>query len=443
MRALLLACLVAAAPVAGRDLPDFTALAREHAGSVVNVSIVYRVPSWEPPPEPSDPADEKALDDFLRRFFGPGEARRPQGQSLGSGFVLTGDGYIITSAHLVTEGEPREVVVRLADRREYDARVVGADLESDIGLLKIEARGLKAVTLGDPAALEVGEWVAAIGSPFGFERSVTAGIVSGKGRTVPQESFIPFIQTDVAVNPGNSGGPLFNLRGEVVAVNSLIYSETGGYMGVSFAIPIDFAMEVADQLKASGTVRRGALPIRIQDVSADLAGALRLPRPAGALVSDLQTPGTPPSLRPGDVIVGFEGQPVETSSDLVRYTARTRPGANVKLDVIRDGRPFSTQATIAERTPSEKAPLRAAARKAEPLGLELAASESGLVVRSAEAAAARAGLRQGDVILAVNGEEVRSVRAFLERITHAPGPVVALRIQRGALRIYLALRVAG
>ncbi|HZQ74177.1 MAG TPA: trypsin-like peptidase domain-containing protein [Burkholderiales bacterium] len=439
MRALFLSLLLMAASAAARDLPDFTALVKERAASVVNVSIAYRVPSWEPPPEPEAGAD---VEEFLNRFFGPGGARGWQGHSLGSGFVVSADGYIITSAHLVTEGEPREVIVRLADRREYEARVVGADLESDIGLLKIEASGLQAAPLGDPAALEVGEWVAAIGSPFGFERSVTAGIVSGKERTVPQETFIPFIQTDVAVNPGNSGGPLFNLRGEVVAVNALIYSETGGYMGVSFAIPIDFAMEVAAQLKATGTVRRGALPIRIQDVTADLASALRLPRPAGALVSDLQRRGAPSGLQPGDVIVGFEGRPVETTSDLVRFTARTRPGTRVTLEAIRDGQPFSTEALVAERTATEAPPAPDGARKPEPLGLELARGPSGLlVVRSAEHAAARAGLKSGDVILSLNGAEVRSVQAFHERLAQAPGPVVALRVQRGALRMFLALRL--
>jgi serine protease Do len=449
--ALLAALALHGAPAA--ELPDFTALVREQSGAVVNISIAYRVP-WEVPEPPlSDSGDEARVREFIEHFFGPRGPQHYESRSLGSGFVVSEDGYIITNAHLVSEGEPRDIVVRLADRREFDARVVGFDLESDVGLLKIDAHGLKPVRIGEPGELQVGEWVAAIGSPFGFDSSVTAGIVSGKARTLPEAAFIAFIQTDVAVNPGNSGGPLFNLRGEVVAVNSLIYSETGGYMGMSFAIPIDYAMEIADQLKAGGKVKRGALAIRVQEVTADLAAALHLPRPAGALVSDLQKPDAPAGLRPGDVIVRFDGRPVETSADLMRLTARARPGTRVELEFVRNGKLASTQVLIGEMRSDEGA-ARAEERKTpEPLGLELAALTDaerqrlgvggGLVVKSAQNAAARAGLRAGDVILSVDGVEIGSVEAFRRRIAGAGGSTLALRVQRGNVRLYLALRVAG
>ena len=279
--------------------------------------------------------DPELLRDFLRRFYGPALDVR----SLGSGFVIDAAGYIITNAHLVAER--RDIKVRLADRREFEARVIGVDALSDIALIKIEAGGLPPVRIGDPAKLRPGEWVAAIGSPFGFERSVTAGIVSAVNRTLPEESFVPFIQTDVAVNPGNSGGPLFNLQGEVVGVNSMIYSETGSYMGVSFAIPIDVAMDVARQLRASGKVTRGRIGVRLQELTAELARAFRLPDTSGAAVVEVfrRSPAERAALQAGDVIVRFAGKPVESDADLVRLTAAALPGSSVEVELVRFGVP--------------------------------------------------------------------------------------------------------
>jgi serine protease Do len=444
--------LVAAAPVLGQ-LPDFTSLAREQGAAVVNISAVYRVPWEAPQPALPQPEDEAALREFLKRFFGPEGARQFEGVSLGSGFIVSDDGYIITNAHLVADPDPHDIIVRLADRKEFEARVVGFDAESDIALLKIDATGLHRVRFGDANALQVGEWVAAIGSPLGFESSLTAGIVSAKGRALP-ESYIPLIQTDVAVNPGNSGGPLFNVRGEVVGVNSLIYSDNGGFMGVSFAIPIDIAVEVAGQLAARGKVRRGAMGVRVQEVSADLAKALRLPRPAGALVSDVQKDG-PQNLRPGDVIVRIGDKPVERAGDLLWLTARSVPGSMVPVELIREGALLSLRVLIASRT--EPMPRGAKASRethSDWLGVQLAelvaadrdrlGAQHGLMVQRAEGAALRAGLRRGDVILSMDGHELASVAEFHARIAQAgAGATVALRVQRGGTRLFVPLRIPG
>jgi serine protease Do len=446
MRAVLALVVLLAAPPAAAQPPDFTALVREGGAAVVNLS---GPPGGVLPDLPlaDEEADEPGLlRDFLQRQYGPS----PDARSLGSGLVIDASGYIITNAHLVA-ARP-EISVRLADRREFEARVVGLDPLSDIALLKIEADGLPQVRIGDPAALHPGEWVAAIGSPFGLELSVSAGIVSALGRTIPEESFVPFIQTDVAVNPGNSGGPLFNLRGEVVGVNSAFYSQTGGSMGVSFAIPIDVALEVAAQLRAHGKVTRGRIGVRLQEVTVELARALRLPRPAGALLVEVfpQNAAARAGMRPGDVIVRFDGQPVETDAALVRLTARATPGATVQVELLRFGAPLFLQLKV---DPARVARMPAAvARDAEPLGLQLAPLdrkqrermrlEGGLVIERARDAALRAGLLRGDLILSVNGKTVSSAEAFGAALQAAgKGATVALLVQRDGVRQFVPLRL--
>jgi serine protease Do len=352
MRIVLLALFLLAATSAPAQGPDFTALVRDAGASVVNLTGGLQPVLPDLPLNDEDVEDPERLRDFLRRYFGPAAEVR----SLGSGFVIDAAGYVITNAHLVGDG--RDIVVRLADRREFEATVVGLDLLSDIALLRIEASGLQAVRIGDPAKLRPGEWVAAIGSPYGLERSITAGIVSAVDRTLPEESFVPFIQTDVAVNPGNSGGPLLNLRGEVVGVNSVIYSDTGGYQGVSFAIPIDVAMDVVAQLRAHGKVTRGRIGVRLQEVTAELARAFKLPRASGALVVEVfrGSAAERAAIVPGDVVVRFGGKPVESDADLVRLTAAAKPGSSVELELVRFGAPVSARVRVDE--------ARAAARPA-------------------------------------------------------------------------------
>jgi serine protease Do len=399
-----------------------------------------------PAPAPLEDEDEDAalMRDFVPRAFGPAE------QLLGSGFVIDEAGYILTNAHVVAEGE--ELVVGFADRREFPARVVGFDPVTDIALLKIDAGGLQPARIGDPARLRPGEWVAAIGSPFGLERSITAGIVSAVARTLRDESFVSFIQTDVAVNPGNSGGPLFNLRGEVVGVTSAIYTETGGYMGLSFAVPIDIAMEVAAQLRAQGRVTRGRIGVRLQEITAELARALGLPRGTGALVVEVfrRSPAERAALRPGDVIVRFDGKPVGSDADLVRLTAAAKPGETVEVEIVRFGASVLARIkVVAGQTPM---PPAVAPAGDPPLGLQLVPLErsrrgrpgidKGLLVERARDASERAGLLRGDIILSVNGRETSSPEAFHDVLRAAGrGATVALLVQRDGYRQFVPLRV--
>jgi serine protease Do len=400
--------------------------------------------------------------DFFRRFI-PKHPEVPQfgpdGQSLGSGFIVSADGYILTNAHVVDDAE--EIVVRLADKREFRAKVIGADARSDVALIKIDASGLPKVTLGDPDKLKVGEWVVAIGSPFGFDQSVTAGIVSAKGRSLPDENFVPFIQTDVAINPGNSGGPLFNLKGEVVGMNSQIYSRTGGFMGLSFAIPIDVAMDVQQQLRTHGKVQRGRIGVAIQEVTRDLADGFGLPRAAGALVSAVEpdSPAARAGVEQGDVITRFDGRTVENSSDLPRIVAAVRPGAKVAVQVYRNGAPRELTIAVGEWKEGTSARQRGAVPKAlaapNRLGLALAPPtpaqrrergiEHGLVVERAVGAAARAEIREGDVVLAlvVGGKQttLKSVDDFNRQVAGLKeGQQVTLLVKRGEATSYVSLR---
>ncbi|TAH42137.1 MAG: DegQ family serine endoprotease [Betaproteobacteria bacterium] len=448
-----------ASSVAG--LPDFTSLVERQGLAVVNISTTQvRGKSPQLPFPGLDESDP--MFDFFRKFI-PRHPEIPQfgpdNQSLGSGFIISADGYILTNAHVVEEAD--EIVVRLADKREFRARVIGADARSDIALIRIEASGLPRVTFGDPDKLKVGEWVVAIGSPFGFEQSVTAGIVSAKGRSLPDENFVPFIQTDVAINPGNSGGPLFNLKGEVVGVNSQIYSRTGGFMGLSFAIPIDVAMDVQHQLRTHGRVQRGRIGVAIQEVTRDLADGFGLPRAAGALVSAVEpdSPAARAGMEQGDVIVRFDGKSVENSSDLPRIVAAVRPGAKVPVQVYRNGAPRDLVVTVGEWQDGKPGRQRGTVPKSQAapnrLGLALAPPtpaqrrergiEQGLVVERAVGAAARAEIREGDLVLAlvVAGKQtpLKSVEEFNRQVANLKeGQQVTLLVKRGEATSYVSLR---
>ncbi len=353
-------CFSLLANAQNRGLPDFTDLVEKQGPAVVNISTTQSARgngrgAQSLPFDENDPMYE-----FFRRFVprqpgmpGFGQPREFESRSLGSGFIVSPDGYILTNAHVVESAD--EILIRLTDKREFKARVIGADKRTDVALIKIEATALPTVRLGDPSVLKVGEWVIAIGSPFGFDNSVTAGIVSAKGRSLPQENYVPFIQTDVAVNPGNSGGPLFNMKGEVVGINSQIYSRSGGFMGISFAIPIDVAMDVQTQLRASGKVSRGRIGVVIQDLTKDLAESFGLSKAQGAVVNAVEKggPAEKAGIEPGDVILKFDGKAITGSGDLPRMVGATRPGARVTVQVWRKGTTKDLALVVAE-IPDEK-----------------------------------------------------------------------------------------
>jgi len=401
------------------------------------------------------------MQEFFRRFFPgmPGIPGMPGGampgvpsHGEGSGFIVGSDGTILTNAHVVRGAD--EVIVKLTDKRKFTAKVIGTDTRTDVAVLKITANNLPAVKLGDPDALRVGEAVAAIGSPFGFENSVTAGIVSAKGRSLPSESYVPYIQTDVAINPGNSGGPLFNMKGEVVGINSQIYSRSGGYQGVSFAIPIDVAMEVVSQLKSGGKVSRGWLGVVIQEVSSDLAESFGLDRPRGALIAQVQPdgPAAKAGLQASDVILKFNGKPVENSGDLPRMVGTVKPGSTIPLEIWRKGKAQTISVVLTELPgeeqvagKSDKAYLRGGLALSE-LTVEQRreiGADYGLLVQDASGDALRAGIRTGDVILAVNNRNVATVDAYRKAIAAVPvGKVAAILVRRGEGSQYVPLKIS-
>jgi serine protease Do len=452
----LLTAFTTAAPAqTARNLPDFTSLMKQQGPAVVNVITKReagrsgRGAQGQQGQPPEDP-----LLEFFRRFMPDAPERMPgPGLGLGSGFIVSQDGYVLTNAHVVAgDGE---VTVRLADaKREFKARVIGADERTDIALLKIEATGLPTVKLGKAEKLQPGEWVVAIGSPFGFENTITAGIVSATGRSLPAETYVPFIQTDVAVNPGNSGGPLMNLAGEVVGVNSMIYSQTGGYMGVSFAIPIEVALDVMKQLRAEGKVTRGRLGVRIQPMTKELAQSFRLKEPDGALIA-LVEPGSPADkagLKPGDVVLAYNGQPIDDANKLPRLVAATKPGQSATLRIWRDGKAEEVKFTAAELVADAKPAKPAAEKPTKPNRLGLVVSELpaaqrkalgidyGLVVESADAS--RSPLRPGDVIVGVGRETIKSLEDFDRLIAeHKQGDTVALLVRRGEATVYVPIEV--
>jgi serine protease Do len=433
------------------QLPSFAALVKQRGPAVVNVSTTHTVRQGAetglPVPE-DDP-----LAEFFRRFMQPPGPEEYQARGLGSGFIISPDGLVLTNAHVVAESD--EVTVKLTTKKEYKAKVIGVDLRTDVALLKIDAGNLPVAPIGNPEALEVGEWVAAIGAPFGFENSVTAGIVSAKGRSLPDESYVPFIQTDVAVNPGNSGGPLFNMRGEVVGINSLIYSRTGGFMGLSFSIPIDIAMDVVQQLRTTGKVTRGRIGVAAQELTVDLAASFGLKEPRGALVANVEKggPAEKAGIMPGDVILSFGGKPVQASADLARLVANTKPGTTVDVEVWRKGAPVKLPVTVAELPPEQvsieqKEPQQMPVNRAglvlselTPQQRERLKIDRGLVVRKAVGPAQRAGIQPGDIILAVNDIPVTSVSVLEQQLARSAGRTVALLVKRGAETLYLPLKL--
>ncbi|MDC3386677.1 Do family serine endopeptidase, partial [Gammaproteobacteria bacterium] len=323
-------------------LPDFTKLVEDNNASIVNISTVRKSVNKSANSHPQIPNDE--LNDFLKKFFGdkgfesPDKKSPRKAQSLGSGFIYSSDGYIITNHHVIADAE--QIIVKLNDKRELEAKLIGSDASSDIALLKIKVKNLKPVKIGNSKKLKVGQWVLAIGSPFGFESTVTAGIVSAIGRSLPNDNYVPFIQTDVAINPGNSGGPLFNLQGEVVGINAQIFSRSGGFMGLSFAIPMDVAENVIEQLKKSGKVSRGWLGVYIQEVTNNLAKSFGMKKPTGALISKIipDGPASKSDLKVGDIILKFDGKDITTSSSLPPIVGNTKVGKNVKIEILRNGK---------------------------------------------------------------------------------------------------------
>jgi serine protease Do len=453
--------LAANAPTQVTGLPDFTVLVERNAPAVVNIQAVTLASSSGQTPE-TFPEDEE-MPEFFRRFFGPPGGGVPGGRdrtSGGSGFIISQDGYVLTNNHVVADAD--EVTVTLTDRREFTAQVIGTDPQTDIALLKVDASALPTVRLGDSNAVKPGQWVVAIGSPFRLDHSVTAGVVSALGRSVGgDQQYVPFIQTDVAINPGNSGGPLFNLAGEVIGINSQIFSGTGGYMGISFAIPIDVAQNVVDQIRSDGRVRRGLIGVRIQEVTREFAESLGLERPMGALVGTVEPDGAAAraGIQVGDVILAFNGRTINSSADLPLAVGAVKPGTEVELDVFRDGQRRSLDITVGEApsdpasvTPSgaPSAPANAnrlgmaiqdlTAEQREQLGLE--ADEGVLVSRVTGGAAGRAGLQRGDVVLRVGRQAVGNVGDFNDAVKDVKaGDSVMLLVRRGDGTSFLALSV--
>jgi serine protease Do len=465
----------AQAPI--RTLPDFTDLVDQVGPSVVNIRTIEKVT-----PRAGNGEMDEEMQEFFRRFFGqpipgqpgqpgqprqgpspkrqqPQEEERPRG--VGSGFILTADGYVMTNAHVVEDAS--EVLVTLPDKREFKAKIVGADKRTDVAVVKIEATGLPAVKVGDISKLRVGEWVMAIGSPFGLENTVTAGIVSAKQRDTGE--YLPFIQTDVAINPGNSGGPLINMRGEVVGINSQIYSRSGGFMGISFSIPIDEAIRVSDQLRTTGRVSRGRIGVQIDQVTKDVAEAIGLGKAQGALVRGVEagSPGEKAGVEPGDVITKFDGKAIEKPSDLPRLVGNTKPGTKSTLTVFRRGASRDLSVTIAEIEPDkpakraadrdEPAPKPPASAAAKSLGLAVSdltdaqkkelKIKGGVKVDAANEAAARAGLREGDIILAVGNAEVANTKEFESAVGKADkSKALSVLFRRGDWAQYALIRPA-
>ncbi|MBD9363259.1 DegQ family serine endoprotease [Methylomonas fluvii] len=444
------------------QLPDFTEMVKTNGDAVVNISTTQKAAdpqaSVDQQQMPEDMPPE--MEEFFRRFFqGPGRGSSPrETNSLGSGFVISKDGYVLTNHHVVNNAS--EIVVKLKDRRELIAKLIGSDESTDVALLKVEAKDLPVVEVGSPEQLQVGEWVLAIGTPFGFDQSVTAGIVSAKGRSLPDGNYVPFIQTDVAINPGNSGGPLFNMQGKVVGINSQIYSRSGGYMGLSFAIPIDVAMNVVDQIKSKGKVSRGWLGVQIQDVTRQLAESFGMDRPHGALVSKV-IPGGPAEkagIQIGDIIVEFNGQVIETSGELPPRVGMTPIDEKAKVKIIRQGdkQDLSVKIGLLPAQPSSLANGPAAAPEVavNRLGLAVAdltaeqrqqsqVEKNGVIVQKVNKGIAMdAGIQLGDIILRIQNNVVRDAAEFNSIVAKLPvEKSIALLVQRNGSPVFLAFKI--
>ncbi len=457
-------------------LPDFTSLIAANSAAVVNISTTQKTAQAQrgipPGLEMPDIPEGSPFGELFRRFFdeegqengeeqpGPGAPQDFSSQSLGSGFIISNDGYVLSNYHVIKGAD--EIIVRLSDKRELVAKVIGTDKRSDLALLKVESNDLPVVKVGASTDLKVGEWVLAIGSPFGFDHSATAGIVSALGRNLPSENYVPFIQTDVAINPGNSGGPLFNLDGEVVGINSQIYSRTGGYMGVSFAIPIEAAIEVADQLRSTGRVSRGWLGVLIQDVTRDLAESFGMQQPRGALVARVlpDSPAQKAGVQVGDIITRYGGSDVGSSASLPYIVGRSKIGTSVPVDILRNGKNMTLNVKLGE-LPDEDA-LELAAGPANPPSAtadnrlsvavtelsatqreELEIKKNGVWVQKVEDGPGReAGLRAGDVIMSVNNAPVQNVTQFKRLIESLPSDkAVPMLVQRREGPLFLALKI--
>lgn len=435
------------APSAYITLPNFASIADSQGAAVVNISVTGTVKTAAMPGvDPNDPMFE-----FFRRF----QPNMPQSETpvsgMGSGFIVKSDGVILTNAHVVDKAD--EVTVKLTDKREFKAKVIGVDKLTDVAVLKIEAKDLPTVKIGNIQNSHVGDWVVAIGAPFGFENTVTAGIISAKSRALPDEGYVPFLQTDVAINPGNSGGPLFNLNGEVIGINSQIYSRSGGYQGLSFAIPIDVAMGIEQQLVEKGKVSRGRLGVGIQSINQDLASSFGLTRPDGALVSNVEKngPADKAGLEPGDVILKFNGQSIDRSSDLPPLVANMAPGSSAKMEVWRNKQLKTLTVKVDEmqaagpvaavRAEDQQARLGLSVRPLSTQELAQAQVKQGLLVEQVgHGPAALAGIQPGDVILAVNGDQVSSVNDLRKQLDHN-AKNVALLVMRGDTKIYVPVKI--
>lgn len=458
---LLMSVTMAFTPAAVAALPDFTQLAEQHGDEVVNISVTQNVSRRSGLRGfPQDEQMQELFKHFGIPFPGmPGQGERQpeyKNKSLGSGFIISHDGYVLTNAHVVNGAD--EVIVKLKDQREFKAKIIGSDKRTDVALLKIDATGLPKASIGNTSNLKVGQWVAAIGSPFGLENTMTQGIVSAIGRALPQENFVPFIQTDVAINPGNSGGPLYNLDGQVVGINSQIYSRSGGSVGLSFSIPIDVAMNITQQLKSTGKVTRGWLGVAIQELTEELAESFGMENNQGALIAgvDPSGPAAKGGLEAGDVITRFNGKVIESSSDLPRAVANTTPGKKVPIEIIRKGEPKTLRFAIGEM-PTEggevanakSEPKEASANK---IGLTLKPltakqkkrlnGRNGLLVTASEGLAAKAGIRRGDVILGLNNSETQSVERFNAQINRVkPGKTIAVLVYRSGDTLYIPIKI--
>jgi len=455
-------CLLIVYPVhANTTLPDFTSLVKAHSAAVVNISTSKQQskhPKIPPNVQLPEFPEGSPFNDFFEKFLdeqGPGHEDYYNSKSLGSGFIISSDGYIVTNHHVVKEAD--EIIVKMSDRREYIAELIGSDSRSDIALLKIEADNLPTVKFGSANELQVGQWVLAIGSPFGFDHSVTSGIVSAKGRSLPNENYVPFIQTDVAINPGNSGGPLFNMNGEVVGINSQIYSRTGGFMGLSFAIPIEVAMDVVEQIKSTGYVSRGWLGVYIQEVTRELAKSFGMEKPSGALVAKIMddSPAIDARIKVGDVILKFNGQEITNSAALPPIVGRVRVGEKVSVEVMRNGEIKKLNVVIGQLPDNEREQQQYKTQKQKNgvLGMKLqvlddedrerAELEYGLRVLDVhEGPALAAGIRKNDILQMIDGEKVETIQKLKKLVKDLPaGKYVSVLVQRPQGPQFLAMQI--